>query len=159
VTVLPACRRRPGRDLDAETVRALVERRVHQAIAAGCDGWSQPAEAAWPAHSAVTTGGHPRRAPDWSAKNDQARAATPLERCRQPPIVSAPHHRRQRPPGRRRRWRGDGAGGYPKSPPPGLALPVAEARGSRPRGRPAVGGSSAGAARQRGLAFQRAQRS
>jgi len=66
----------------AETARALVERRIHQAIAAGCDGVvASPHEAAL----ARALGGRdflvvtPGVRPDWSAKNDQARAATPLE--------------------------------------------------------------------------------
>ena len=65
-----------------ETARALVERRIHQAIAAGCDGViASPHEAAL----ARALGGRdflvvtPGVRPDWSAKNDQARAATPLE--------------------------------------------------------------------------------
>jgi orotidine-5'-phosphate decarboxylase len=65
-----------------DPVRALVERRVHQAIAAGCDGVvCSPREAAL----ARALGGRdflvvtPGVRPDWSAKNDQARAATPLE--------------------------------------------------------------------------------
>lgn len=65
-----------------ETARALVERRIHQAIAAGCDGViSSPHEAAL----ARALGGKdflvvtPGVRPDWAAKNDQARAATPLE--------------------------------------------------------------------------------
>ena len=65
-----------------ETARALVERRIHQAIAAGCDGVvASPHEAS----SARTLGGKdflvvtPGVRPDWSAKNDQARAATPLD--------------------------------------------------------------------------------
>lgn len=65
-----------------ETARALVERRIHQAIAAGCDGViASPHEAAL----ARALGGKdflvvtPGVRPDWSAKNDQARAATPLE--------------------------------------------------------------------------------
>jgi orotidine-5'-phosphate decarboxylase len=69
----------------AETARALVERRIHQAIAAGCDGViASPHEAAL----ARTLGGRdflvvtPGVRPDWSAKNDQARAATPLEALR-----------------------------------------------------------------------------
>ena len=68
-----------------ETARALVERRIHQAIAAGCDGViSSPHEAAL----ARALGGKdflvvtPGVRPDWSAKNDQARAATPLEALR-----------------------------------------------------------------------------
>ena len=66
----------------AETARALVERRIHQAIAAGCNGViASPHEAAL----ARALGGRdflvvtPGVRPDWSAKNDQARAATPLE--------------------------------------------------------------------------------
>jgi orotidine-5'-phosphate decarboxylase len=65
-----------------ETARALVERRIHQAIAAGCDGViASPHEAAL----ARSLGGRdflvvtPGVRPDWSAKNDQARAATPLD--------------------------------------------------------------------------------
>lgn len=65
-----------------ETARALVERRIHQAIAAGCDGViASPHEAAL----ARSLGGKdflvvtPGVRPDWSAKNDQARAATPLD--------------------------------------------------------------------------------
>jgi orotidine-5'-phosphate decarboxylase len=65
-----------------DTARALVERRIHQAIAAGCDGVvASPHEAALaraiggPGFLVVTPGVRP----DWSAKNDQARAATPLE--------------------------------------------------------------------------------
>jgi orotidine-5'-phosphate decarboxylase len=66
----------------AETARSLVERRIHQAIAAGCDGViASPHEAAL----ARSLGGRdflvvtPGVRPDWAAKNDQARAATPLE--------------------------------------------------------------------------------
>ena len=66
----------------AETARALVERRIHQAFAAGCDGViASPHEAAL----ARALGGRdflvvtPGVRPDWSAKNDQARAATPLD--------------------------------------------------------------------------------
>jgi len=66
----------------AEKARALVERRIHQAIAAGCDGVvASPHEAAL----ARALGGRdflvvtPGVRPDWAAKNDQARAATPLE--------------------------------------------------------------------------------
>jgi orotidine-5'-phosphate decarboxylase len=65
-----------------ETARALVERRIHQAIAAGCDGViASPHEAAL----ARALGGKdflvvtPGVRPEWSAKNDQARAATPLD--------------------------------------------------------------------------------
>jgi orotidine-5'-phosphate decarboxylase len=66
----------------AETANALVERRVHQAIAAGCDGViASPQEAAMAralgeAKFLVVT---PGVRPDWSAKNDQARAATPTD--------------------------------------------------------------------------------
>lgn len=66
----------------AEGARALVERRIRQAIAAGCDGViASPHEAAM----ARALGGRdflvvtPGVRPDWAAKNDQARAATPLE--------------------------------------------------------------------------------
>lgn len=69
----------------SETARALVERRIHQAIAAGCDGViASPHEAAL----ARAIGGKdflvvtPGVRPDWSAKNDQARAATPAEALR-----------------------------------------------------------------------------
>lgn len=65
-----------------ETARALVERRIHQAIAAGCDGViASPHEAAL----ARALGGTdflvvtPGVRPDWAAKNDQARVATPRE--------------------------------------------------------------------------------
>lgn len=68
-----------------ESARALVERRIHQAIAAGCDGViSSPHEAAL----ARALGGKdflvvtPGVRPDWAAKNDQARAATPLDALR-----------------------------------------------------------------------------
>jgi orotidine-5'-phosphate decarboxylase len=66
----------------AETARALVERRIRQAIAAGCDGVvASPHEAAL----ARQIGGQgflvvtPGVRPHWAAKNDQARAATPAE--------------------------------------------------------------------------------
>ena len=66
----------------SETARALVERRIHQAVAAGCDGVvASPHEAAM----ARAIGGKdflvvtPGVRPDWAAKNDQARAATPAE--------------------------------------------------------------------------------
>jgi orotidine-5'-phosphate decarboxylase len=66
----------------AESARALVERRIRQAIAAGCDGVvASPHEAAL----ARALGGRdflvvtPGVRPDWAAKNDQARAATPLD--------------------------------------------------------------------------------
>ncbi|MCR5878079.1 orotidine-5'-phosphate decarboxylase [Phenylobacterium sp. J367] len=66
----------------AEGARALVERRIHQAIAAGVDGVvASPHEA----ELARRLGGRdflvvtPGVRPSWSAKNDQARAATPLD--------------------------------------------------------------------------------
>jgi len=66
----------------AESARSLVERRIHQAIEAGCDGVvASPHEAALarkiggPGFLVVTPGVRP----DWSAKNDQARAATPRD--------------------------------------------------------------------------------
>lgn len=66
----------------AETARALVERRIHQAIRAGCDGVvASPHEAGLarriggPGFLVVTPGVRP----DWSAKNDQARAAAPKD--------------------------------------------------------------------------------
>ena len=66
----------------SETARSLVERRIHQAVAAGCDGVvASPQEAAL----ARAIGGKdflvvtPGVRPDWSAKNDQARAATPAD--------------------------------------------------------------------------------
>ena len=59
-----------------------MERRIHQAIHAGCDGVvASPHEA----ELARKLGGKdflvvtPGVRPDWSAKNDQARAATPRE--------------------------------------------------------------------------------
>jgi orotidine-5'-phosphate decarboxylase len=68
-----------------ETARALVERRIHHAIAAGADGViASPHEAAL----ARQIGGKdflvvtPGVRPDWSAKNDQARAATPADALR-----------------------------------------------------------------------------
>lgn len=66
----------------SETARSLAERRIHQAVAAGCDGVvASPHEAAL----ARAIGGKdflvvtPGVRPDWSAKNDQARAATPAD--------------------------------------------------------------------------------
>ncbi|MDO9245487.1 MAG: orotidine-5'-phosphate decarboxylase [Phenylobacterium sp.] len=66
----------------SETARSLVERRIHQAVAAGCDGVvASPHEAAL----ARAIGGKdflvvtPGVRPDWSTKNDQARAATPAD--------------------------------------------------------------------------------
>jgi len=65
-----------------EGARALVERRIRQAVAAGCDGVvASPQEAALarqiagPGFLVVTPGVRP----DWSAKNDQARVATPAD--------------------------------------------------------------------------------
>ena len=65
-----------------ETARGLVERRIHQALHAGCDGViASPHEAAM----ARAIGGEdflvvtPGVRPDWSARNDQARAATPAQ--------------------------------------------------------------------------------
>ncbi len=65
-----------------ETARSLVERRIHHAVAAGCDGViASPHEAqlaraiGGPDFLVVTPGVRP----DWSAKNDQARAATPAQ--------------------------------------------------------------------------------
>ena len=83
VTVLTSLTDADLKDMGyAETARALVERRIHQAIAAGCDGVvASPHEAAL----ARSIGGRdflvvtPGVRPDWSAKNDQAREATPLE--------------------------------------------------------------------------------
>jgi orotidine-5'-phosphate decarboxylase len=66
----------------AEGARALVERRIRQALEAGCDGVvASPHEAAL----AREIGGKdflvvtPGVRPDWSARNDQARAATPAD--------------------------------------------------------------------------------
>ncbi|MFN3512516.1 MAG: orotidine-5'-phosphate decarboxylase [Phenylobacterium sp.] len=66
----------------SETARSLVERRIHHAMAAGADGViASPHEAAL----ARSIGGEgflvvtPGVRPDWSARNDQARAATPAE--------------------------------------------------------------------------------
>jgi orotidine-5'-phosphate decarboxylase len=66
----------------AENARALVERRIRQAMATGCQGVvASPHEAALaraiggPSFLVVTPGVRP----DWSAKNDQARAATPFD--------------------------------------------------------------------------------
>lgn len=68
-----------------ETARALVERRIHHAVAAGCDGViASPHEAelarkiGGPGFLVVTPGVRP----DWAAKNDQARAATPADALR-----------------------------------------------------------------------------
>jgi orotidine-5'-phosphate decarboxylase len=66
----------------AEGARALVERRIRQALAAGVQGVvASPQEAAL----AREIGGKdflvvtPGVRPDWSAKNDQARVATPAD--------------------------------------------------------------------------------
>ena len=68
-----------------ETTAQLVERRIRQAVEAGCAGViSSPHEAALareiggPGFLVVTPGVRP----DWSAKNDQARAATPAQALR-----------------------------------------------------------------------------
>ncbi|WP_309643879.1 orotidine-5'-phosphate decarboxylase [Phenylobacterium sp.] len=68
-----------------ESARQLVERRIHHAVKAGCDGVvASPHEAAL----ARAIGGKdflvvtPGVRPDWSAKNDQARAATPADALR-----------------------------------------------------------------------------
>ncbi len=65
-----------------ESARALVERRIHHAVAAGADGVvASPHEA----ELARAIGGKgflvvtPGVRPDWAAKNDQARAATPAD--------------------------------------------------------------------------------
>lgn len=65
-----------------ESTASLVERRIHQAVKAGCDGViASPHEAALarriggPGFLVVTPGVRP----DWAAKNDQARAATPSD--------------------------------------------------------------------------------
>jgi len=69
--------------------RDLVERRVRQAIEAGVDGIvSSPHEAAMAREIAKEAGKPdflivtPGVRPDWSAKNDQARAATPADAIR-----------------------------------------------------------------------------
>jgi orotidine-5'-phosphate decarboxylase len=68
-----------------ESAQALVERRIRHAIAAGADGViASPHEA----ELARALGGKdflvvtPGVRPDWSAKNDQARAATPADALR-----------------------------------------------------------------------------
>ncbi len=65
-----------------ESTASLVERRIHQAVKAGCDGViASPHEAALarriggPGFLVVTPGVRP----DWAAKNDQARAASPSD--------------------------------------------------------------------------------
>ena len=88
-------------------VEALVERRIRQAIDCGVDGViASPHEAAMarriggPNFLVVTPGVRPA----WSAKNDQARAATPrrgAEGRRHPPRLRPPYHRRQRSARRR----------------------------------------------------------
>ena len=69
----------------ASGARSLVERRIHQALAAGCAGVvASPQEA----ELARSIGGKdflvvtPGVRPDWAAKNDQVRAATPAEALR-----------------------------------------------------------------------------
>jgi orotidine-5'-phosphate decarboxylase len=69
----------------AEAAGALVERRVKQALSAGCHGViASPHEAAMarslggPGFLVVTPGVRP----EWSASNDQARAATPADALR-----------------------------------------------------------------------------
>jgi orotidine-5'-phosphate decarboxylase len=69
----------------AESASALVERRIRQALAAGCAGVvASPQEAAMaraiggPDFLVVTPGVRP----EWSAKNDQARIATPADALR-----------------------------------------------------------------------------
>jgi orotidine-5'-phosphate decarboxylase len=65
-----------------DSTAALVERRIHQAVKAGCDGViASPHEAALarriggPGFLVVTPGVRP----DWAARNDQARAASPSD--------------------------------------------------------------------------------
>jgi orotidine-5'-phosphate decarboxylase len=65
--------------------RSLVQRRIHQAMAAGCAGVvASPQEA----ELARSIGGKdflvvtPGVRPEWSARNDQVRAATPAEALR-----------------------------------------------------------------------------
>jgi orotidine-5'-phosphate decarboxylase len=69
----------------ASSARRLVERRIHQALEAGCAGVvASPQEA----ELARKIGGKdflvvtPGVRPEWSAKNDQVRAATPAEALR-----------------------------------------------------------------------------
>jgi orotidine-5'-phosphate decarboxylase len=69
----------------SEGAQALVERRIRQALEAGCDGVvASPQEA----ELARGIGGEdflvvtPGVRPEWAAKNDQARAATPAEALR-----------------------------------------------------------------------------
>ncbi len=69
----------------ASGARSLVERRIHQALEAGCAGVvASPQEA----ELARRIGGKdflvvtPGVRPEWSAKNDQVRAATPAEALR-----------------------------------------------------------------------------
>lgn len=69
----------------SESARELVERRIRHAVAAGCDGVvASPHEAALAreiggADFLVVT---PGVRPQWAARNDQARAATPAEALR-----------------------------------------------------------------------------
>lgn len=86
VTVLTSLAEDDLREMGyAEGPRALVERRIHQAIHAGCDGVvASPEEA----ELARALGGRdflvvtPGVRPDWAAKNDQARVATPSQALR-----------------------------------------------------------------------------
>ena len=86
VTVLTSLSDEDLQDMGfTETARSLVERRIHHAVAAGCDGViASPHEAAL----ARQIGGKdflvvtPGVRPEWSAKNDQARAATPADALR-----------------------------------------------------------------------------
>jgi orotidine-5'-phosphate decarboxylase len=88
----------------ALTARALVERRIRQALDAGCDGVvASPLEAALareiggPDFLVVTPGVRP----DWAGADDQARAATPAQALRDGashlvcgrPITAAPDPR------------------------------------------------------------------
>ena len=83
VTVLTSLSDEDLQDMGfTETARSLVERRIHHAVVAGCDGViASPHEAqlaraiGGPDFLVVTPGVRP----DWSAKNDQARAATPAQ--------------------------------------------------------------------------------
>lgn len=83
VTVLTSLSDEDLREMGfTETARSLVERRIHHAVAAGCDGViASPHEAqlaraiGGPDFLVVTPGVRP----DWAAKNDQARAATPAQ--------------------------------------------------------------------------------
>jgi len=86
VTVLTSLSDEDLKDIGyASGARSLVERRIHQALAAGCAGVvASPPEA----ELARSIGGKdflvvtPGVRPDWAAKNDQVRAATPAEALR-----------------------------------------------------------------------------